>query len=86
MEEILKQDTNYRLILEKITISTNKGWWLSLHYRKSGECQTLIFKNKEAAKICFYDNKTKDYKSFEEIQKQCDKLNLEKQKVYKENI
>lgn len=86
MEEILKQDQDYRLILEKITISDKKGWWLSLHERKTGNCQTLICKSKKVAIETWRDSKTKELLSFVKIQQYCDKWRLPKNKVYKENI
>lgn len=86
MEEILKQDQDYRLILEKITIGKEKGWWLSLHNRRTGTCQTLICKSKKIAINAWRDSKTKELLSFVKIKQYCDKLQLPKNKVYKENI
>jgi hypothetical protein len=86
MEEILKQDQDYQLILEKITIGEQKGWWLSLHNRKTGTCQTLICKNKKIAINAYRDSKTKELLTFVKIQQYCDNWKLQKQKVFKENI
>lgn len=86
MDKILKQDQEYRLILKKITIGEQKGWWLSLHNRKTGTCQTLICKSKKVAIETWKDSKTKELLPFGKIQEYCDKWKLPKNKVYKENI
>lgn len=86
MEEILKQNQDFRLLLEKITIGDHKGYWLSLHNRKTGTCQTLICKSKEIAINAWRDSKTKELFHFVKIQQYCDKMQLPKNKVYKENI
>lgn len=86
MEEILKQNKDYRLLLEKITIGDQKGYWLSLHNRKTGTCQTLICKSKEIAINAWRDSKTKELLPFVKIQEYCNNWKLPKQKVFKENI
>lgn len=79
MKEILKENKTYILAIEE----TKGKYWLELHERKTGLCQTLICSSKKIAKEAF--EKKGVLLSFNKIRGLLDLMKVEKHKVYKEN-
>jgi len=80
MKEILKENQDYILAVEKIA----GKWWLELHARATGICQILYCNTKKIAVEAY--KKNGELLEFNKIKDLCNKMKLEEVKIYKENL